>query len=64
MSAKAPPYPGPTPNYGGDQYIPPTEHLVPDTKSPYDYGRFRPKKTINDPIFLIFFILQVSAVQL
>ena len=34
--------------YGGDQ------------KSPYEGERFKPKKRINDPIFLILFIAQVS----
>ncbi|KAG6333629.1 hypothetical protein ID866_5454 [Astraeus odoratus] len=40
-----PPYSGPT--YGGD------------TKSPYEGGRFQPKKKVNDPIFLVLFILQL-----
>ncbi|KAF8234031.1 DUF580-domain-containing protein [Tricholoma matsutake] len=57
MNTKVP-YPGPTPVYGGDPYEPPTQHLVSDNKTPYDHGRFKPKKTINDPFFLIFFILQ------
>ncbi|KAI6040322.1 plasma-membrane choline transporter-domain-containing protein [Pisolithus marmoratus] len=30
-----------------------------DTKSPYEGGRFQPKKRVNDPIFLILFILQL-----
>jgi len=30
-------------------------------KSPFDDGRFQPKKRINDIFFLILFILQVSA---
>jgi hypothetical protein len=29
-------------------------------KSPFEDGRFQPKKRINDIFFLIFFILQVS----
>ena len=29
-------------------------------KSPFEDGRFQPKKRINDVFFLIFFILQVS----
>ncbi|KAF9461254.1 plasma-membrane choline transporter-domain-containing protein [Collybia nuda] len=29
-----------------------------DSKTPFDNGRFKPKKTINDPIFLILFVLQ------
>jgi len=51
-----PPYPGPTP-----QYAPPLQpyNNNGDVKNPYEGDRFKPKKKINDPIFLIFFILQV-----
>jgi len=59
MKFNAPPYPGPTPAYAGDPYYePPTQRLVSDNKTPYDHGRFKPKKTINDPFFLLLFILQ------
>jgi len=53
------PYPGPNPNYG-QPYSPPEQPILynGDSKDPYEGGRFKPKKTINDPIFLILFILQ------
>ena len=54
------PYPGPTPSYEPAYYVPPEQPLYHgDIKDPYAGGRFKPKKTINDPIFLIFFVLQV-----
>jgi hypothetical protein len=55
------PYPGPNPNYG-QPYYPPEQPILydGDSKDPYEGGRFKPKKTINDPIFLILFILQVK----
>lgn len=31
-----------------------------DNKSPFENGRFMPKKRINDPIFLILYLLFVS----
>lgn len=34
-----------------------------DQKSPYENDRFQPKKRINDPFFLVFFILQVSMMK-
>jgi len=59
-----PPYPGPTPNYGENyqqQYAPqgqpPPSEYPQYEKSPYENGRFKPKKRINDPIFLILFVL-------
>ncbi|KAG6830173.1 hypothetical protein H0H92_001903 [Tricholoma furcatifolium] len=54
------PYPGPTPNYGGyaQQPVPSQDY---DQKSPYEGERFKPKRTINDPIFLVFFVLQFLA---
>ncbi|KAH9485401.1 Protein PNS1 [Psilocybe cubensis] len=55
------PYPGPTPAYGseGPYYVPPEQPLYGgDIKDPYAGGRFKPKKRVNDPIFLIFFVLQ------
>jgi len=49
------PSPGFTPAYGapheGPSYY--------DSKSPYEGDRFKPKKRINDPVFLILFVLQV-----
>lgn len=67
MSYQGIPYPGPTPSYS--QSYPPTgasEQNAPfvpsyedDTKIPYNGGRFQPKKRINDPIFLVLFILTV-----
>lgn len=56
------PYPGPTPPYASDPnyYVNPTQPLsTGDVKDPYAGGRFKPKKKINDPIFLILFVLQV-----
>ncbi len=54
--------PGPQPQYGGPSYAPPPPNngYSLDQKSPYEGGRFAPKKRINDPIFLVLFILQVS----
>jgi hypothetical protein len=68
MYEQSGPYPGPTPQYGQAQYPPYNNYVPPaqqvyangDTKNPYEGDRFRPKKKINDPIFLILFILQVS----
>jgi hypothetical protein len=55
------PYPGPTPSYGGNLYaIPPPQQPAYDYKSPYENDRFKPRTTVNDPIFLILFVLQVS----
>ncbi|KAJ6499296.1 plasma-membrane choline transporter-domain-containing protein [Mycena sanguinolenta] len=50
--------PGPTPQYAAPQYAPPPEPFYGDTKSPYENGRFKPKKRINDPIVLVLFVLQ------
>lgn len=55
------PYPGPTPNYGQPTYVPPPPQVYNDTKEE-SYERFKPKKKINDPIFLVLFVLQVRAV--
>jgi hypothetical protein len=53
--------PGPTPNYGQADFTPPHEQLQTynggDLKK--QEARFKPKNRINDPIFLIFFVLQV-----
>ncbi|KAH9935626.1 plasma-membrane choline transporter-domain-containing protein [Fomitopsis serialis] len=60
---KGRPYaPGPTPNYA-PQYAPPAgppPNGYGDQKSPYEGDRFRPRKRINDPLFLIFFLLQFA----
>ncbi|EMD37617.1 hypothetical protein CERSUDRAFT_114269 [Gelatoporia subvermispora B] len=54
--------PGPTPNYA-EQYAPPIQSEYrggyAEQKSPYENDRFRPKKRLNDPIFLILFIAQL-----
>lgn len=34
-----------------------------ETKSPYDGGRFQPRNRVNDPIFLVLYVLQVSIHQ-
>ena len=62
-AGKGGPYaPGPTPNYA-PQYAPPpgppTDGYGGDQKSPYEGDRFRPRKRVNDPLFLIFFVAQV-----
>ncbi|CCM05448.1 uncharacterized protein FIBRA_07667 [Fibroporia radiculosa] len=58
--------PGPTPNYA-EPYAP--SGAPPDTdfgngfsdpKSPYEGDRFKPRKRINDPFFLIVFMLQLA----
>ncbi|TRM69781.1 plasma-membrane choline transporter-domain-containing protein [Schizophyllum amplum] len=69
-----PPYPGPTPQYGqqyGQQPFYPQQPngygqqpaygqpAYGDYKSPYEGERFKPKKTVNDIFFLIFFIAQL-----
>ncbi|KAG6837726.1 hypothetical protein H0H93_003528 [Arthromyces matolae] len=61
MQKDQPPYPGPTPNYGEPYPQQPAPGPPPayDQKSPYEGDRFKPKRTINDPIFLIFFVLQL-----
>ena len=61
------PIPGPTPNYAPN-YPPQGGFGQPqggygyggDQKDPYAGERFKPKKRINDPIFLALFIAQVS----
>ncbi|KAF9566775.1 DUF580-domain-containing protein [Agrocybe pediades] len=55
------PNPGPSANYAEPYYVPPNQPLnqYSDAKDPYEGGRFKPKKTINDPIFLILFVLQL-----
>lgn len=56
------PDPGPAPYYAQTSYAPPPPQpgYGGDSKSPYAGERFKPKKRINDPIFLILFIAQVS----
>ncbi|PCH43440.1 DUF580-domain-containing protein [Wolfiporia cocos MD-104 SS10] len=56
--------PGPTPYYA-EPYDPPADPPPSggygyDAKSPYEGERFRPKKRVNDPLFLIFFVLQFA----
>ncbi|KAJ8696214.1 pH nine-sensitive protein 1 [Pleurotus ostreatus] len=54
---------GPNPGYA-PQYAPTYEQPPPqgpvygDSKDPYEGDRFKPKKTINDPVFLALFIIQ------
>ena len=55
--------PGPPSNYGGPSYAyggAPPQTYATDSKSPFDGGRFAPKKRINDWAFLLLFIAQVS----
>lgn len=52
-----PPYPGPTPSYSPVPQEQQAQYAA-DTKNPYEGDRFKPKKRINDPIFLVLFILQ------
>jgi len=54
--------PGPTPHYAPPAEPPTGNHgYRADQKSPYEGDRFKPKKRINDPFFLIFFVLQFAA---
>ncbi|EIW63547.1 DUF580-domain-containing protein [Trametes versicolor FP-101664 SS1] len=56
------PDPGPAPYYAQTSYAPPPPPQPGyggDSKSPYAGERFKPKKRINDPIFLILFIAQL-----
>ncbi|CAA7263158.1 unnamed protein product [Cyclocybe aegerita] len=55
------PYPGPTPEYAQQpNYAPPPQpYGGGDVKNPYEGDRFKPKKKINDPIFLVLFVLQL-----
>ncbi|KAI0949301.1 hypothetical protein AcW1_008955 [Taiwanofungus camphoratus] len=56
--------PGPTPNYVKSAYAPPPPANYADGygdhKSSYEGDRFRPRKRINDPFFLFFFVLQFA----
>lgn len=58
-----PPYPGPTPNYGQSYAQNQTQYEGGDSAEyktdPYAGERFKPKKRVNDPIFLVLFILQL-----
>lgn len=57
------PAPGYPPQYAPPPQPPVQQQYNPgggDSKSPYEGNRFKPQKRINDPIFLILFILQVS----
>ncbi|KAJ7581593.1 plasma-membrane choline transporter-domain-containing protein [Mycena floridula] len=60
-----PSYPSPTPAYGGSNYMPPQEQQQPlyntgnnYKNDPFEGDRFKPKKKINDPVFLVLFVLQ------
>ncbi|KAJ4483429.1 plasma-membrane choline transporter-domain-containing protein [Lentinula aciculospora] len=58
-SQNAAPYPGPTPNYVDPSYNQPqANNGGGEYKQSYEGERFKPKKQINDPFFLIFFVLQ------
>lgn len=60
VSYGAGPNPGYSPNYAPSPSVPyQTNGYEADQKSPYEGDRFKPKKRINDPIFLVFFVLQV-----
>jgi hypothetical protein len=52
----------PSPGHSQPYYAPPptAPPFAEEPKSPYEGNRFKPKTRINDPFFLIFFILQVS----
>jgi len=50
--------PGPTPKYA--EPLPPPSYADGDQKSPFEGDRFKPKKRINDPIFLVFFVFQLA----
>ncbi|TFK75448.1 DUF580-domain-containing protein [Pluteus cervinus] len=55
------PYPGPIPDYPGNYYSssPPQQYFaISEGKSQYQDELYRPQKKINDPIFLILFVLQ------
>lgn len=55
------PAPGYPPQYAPPPQPPVQQQYNPgggDSKSPYEGNRFKPQKRINDPIFLILFILQ------
>ena len=47
-------------DYPAPSGYPPNEYPS-DEKSPFEGGRFAPKKKINDPIFLALYIITVSA---
>ncbi|KAL4073935.1 plasma-membrane choline transporter-domain-containing protein [Scleroderma yunnanense] len=56
--------PGPSPGYSEPyaQSYPspfPDQTFNGDTKSPYEGGRFQPRKRVNDPIFLVLFVVQL-----
>ncbi|KAF7985040.1 hypothetical protein HWV62_8873 [Athelia sp. TMB] len=53
------PNPGYAPNYAPPPQAPYQQNPYNgEQKSPYDGDRFKPKKRLNDPIFLVFFVLQ------
>lgn len=49
------------PNYAYNGAQPQQQPVYNDSKNPYEGDRFKPKSKVNDPIFLVFFILQVRA---
>jgi hypothetical protein len=49
------PYPGPTPNYGGPSTV---QQAPKPSQQEFEGERFKPRKKVNDPIFLVFFVLQ------
>jgi hypothetical protein len=54
------PFPGPTQPYAPSyDYDNNANRSGGDYKDPFAGDRFKPKKKVNDPIFLILFILQV-----
>jgi hypothetical protein len=53
--------PGPSEPYAPQYYPPPNQSYPQETKSPYEGDRFKPKNKVNDPIFLVLFILQVRS---
>ncbi|KAJ3757933.1 plasma-membrane choline transporter-domain-containing protein [Lentinula raphanica] len=59
----AAPYPGPTPNYAEPSYSQAQANYASggnggEYKQSYEGERFKPKKKVNDPVFLVFFVLQ------
>ena len=58
------PSPGPTPGYAPTYEYNSGGGYGGDVKDPYEGGRFKPKKKVNDPILLIFFVLQVCLLTL
>jgi len=55
---------GPVPGFSNPYVLPPAEQTYPenvtDNKSPYEGDRFKPKKKVNDPAFVVLFVLQLA----